>query len=199
MAALTASVAGYSVVFTLLLAGIGHLARPGVLRAALVTHGVLPAPAAVAAVVPVVEVALGAAGAAGLVSGGRLLTAGLAGAAALLAGYAGYSWRVLASGVGGPCGCSRRELPMSGWVVARAAALAALAGLGLAFAGSALPLRSAGSHLVIALLAAAAFGLLLWQLPAAMYDPARPAVPAPAVPAPAGAAQPALTHQEVPA
>jgi hypothetical protein len=179
---LLGSVAAGTVLVTLLAAGVGHLARPGVLPAALAAHRVLPAPGPVAVVVTAAEVGLGGAGVAGLVLGERgagpgLLAAGLAGAALLLALVAGYGWYVLAVGAGGPCGCSHAELPMSGWVVARAAVLAGLAGLALARRGSVLPLGWPGSQLGTALLAVAAFSVLLWQLPAAMHDPTTAAVP----------------------
>ena len=72
---------------------------------------------------------------------------------------------------GGPCGCSRADLPMTGWVGARAAALAALA---LAGAVSAGPLLGPAAERAVVLLAAAALACLLWQLPAAMHDPATP-------------------------
>jgi hypothetical protein len=181
VSALIGSVAAYTVLATLLAAGAGHLARPGSLRTAVAAHGVLPAPAAVAAVVAAAEVGLGGAGAAGLVLGDRgagrgLLAVGVAGGGLLLALFAGYGWYVTAAGIGGPCGCSHAELPMSGWVVARAAGLAGLAAIGLPLVGSVLPLRRPGIELGTVLLAAAAFGLLLWQLPAAMHDPAPAAV-----------------------
>lgn len=176
MSALIGSVAADAVLAVLLAAGLGHLLWPDALRAAVVAHGLLPAPRLVALAVPVAEVGVGVLGGYGLVLGDRaggrgLLAVALAAAAALLAGYAGYAWRVLAAGTGGPCGCSRRDLPMSGWVVARAGALAALAVLGLALTRSVLPLRAPDSRLGTVLLAAATFGLLLWQLPAAMHDP----------------------------
>lgn len=176
MAALLGSVAADTVLATLLLAGIAHAARPGTLPAALAAHRLLPAPAAVATGVTAAEVGLGGAGLLGLALGDRaggrgLLAAALAGAALLLVLFAGYGWSVLAAGAGGPCGCAHAELPMSGWVVGRAAALAGLAGLALPLAGSVLPLGRPGSQLATVLLAAAAFGVLLWQLPAAMYDP----------------------------
>jgi len=196
VAAVLGSVAGYAVLLTLVCAGAGHLARPGTLRSALVTHGVLPVPGLVAVAVPVVELGLGAAGVAGLFDRPVLLAVALAGAAVLLAGYAGYGWRVLAAGSGGPCGCSRHELPMSGWVLARAGGLAGLAVLGLTLTGSVLSPRAVDSRFSLVLLAAATFSLLLWQLPAAMYDPTpavaagRATVAGPARPA-AGPAGPA--------
>jgi hypothetical protein len=175
MSVLFGSVAAYTVLATLLAAGAGHLARPGSLPAALAAHRLLPGPRLVAAAVVAAEIGLGGAGAAGLLlgggGGGRLLAAALAGSVLLLALFGGYGWYALAARSGGPCGCSPVELPMSGWVVARAGALAGLAALGLTLAGSVLPLARPGSQLGTVLLAAAAIGVLLWQLPAAMFDP----------------------------
>ena len=90
-------------------------------------------------------------------------------AAVLLALLAGYAAWVVRRGRGGPCGCSRAALPMTGWVGVRAGALAALA---LAGAASARP--DAATELPVVLLAAATLACLLWQLPAAMHDPATP-------------------------
>jgi hypothetical protein len=172
--ALVGSVAAYAVVGTLLAAGAGHLAAPGLLPRALATHGRLPAPATVAFLVTAAECLLGGAGA---VAGVRADTGGLrtalAGAAVLLALLGAYAWRVARRGPGGPCGCSRRQLPMTTWVAVRAGALAALALAGLALAGSVVPPGRPGTDLVVVLLAAAALGWLLWLLPAAMHDPAR--------------------------
>jgi hypothetical protein len=177
VAALVGSVAADAVLAVLLAAGLGHLLWPAALRSALVAHGVLPAPGVITLAVPVAEVGIGVLGGYGLVLGDRpagrgLLAVALAGACLVLVAYAAYSWRVLASGRAAPCGCSRRDdLPMSGWVVGRAAALAVFAALGLALTGSVLPVRTWDSELATVLLAAAVFGLLLWQLPAAMHDP----------------------------
>ncbi len=67
----------------------------------------------------------------------------LAGCAVLLALLAGYAAWVVRRGRGGPCGCSRAPLPMTGWVGVRAAALAALALAGAASAGPAARPRAA--------------------------------------------------------
>jgi hypothetical protein len=174
------SVAAYAVVGTLLAAGAGHLAAPAMLPRALAAHGLLPAPAGVAVLVTAAEGLLGGAGAVALVRAdpGGLRTA-LAGATVLLALVGAYAWRVTRRGPGGPCGCSRRQLPMTVWVAVRAGALAALALLGLALADSVVPPARPGTDLVVVLLAAAALGCLLWQLPAAMHDPARAGGPTP--------------------
>jgi hypothetical protein len=123
--ALLASVAAYTVLFTMLLACAEHLAAPSALSRALAAHHMIPATAAVAGSVMAMEALLGVAGIVALLDGGgRLLAAVLAGCCALLALYASYGLLMLSLGRSGPCGCSRLELPMTGWVVARAAILA---------------------------------------------------------------------------
>jgi len=172
--AFVGSVAAYAVVVTLLAAGAGHLAAPGVLPRALAAHGLLPAPTGVAFLVTAAEGLLGGAAAVALVrADADGLRTALAGAAALLALLGAYAWRVSRHGPGGPCGCSRGQLPMTAWVAVRAGALAALALAGLVLADSVVPPGRPGIDLVVVLLAAAALGCLLWQLPAAMHDPAR--------------------------
>jgi hypothetical protein len=171
--AVVSSVAAYTVVAVLLGACGSHLSRPAALRHALAAHRLLPAPALVAAAVVAAEGGLAGAGAAALVAGARgPLAVTLAGGAVLLALFGCYGWYVLSTGRGGPCGCSRVELPMTGWVVSRALALAGLALVGSLLSGSVLPPGRPSGPLTIVLLAAATFGCLLWQLPAAMYDPA---------------------------
>ena len=158
---------GYAAAATLLAAGAGHLRAPAGLAAAVRAHGLLPAPALVAAAVAVAETTLGGAAAVALLGGpGRRPV--LAGCAVLLALLAGYAAWVVRRGRGGPCGCSRAPLPMTGWVGVRAGALAALALAGAASAGP------TATELPVVLLAAAALACLLWQLPAAMHDPAIP-------------------------
>ncbi|HEX5597260.1 MAG TPA: MauE/DoxX family redox-associated membrane protein [Micromonosporaceae bacterium] len=180
MSALMASVAAYTVLLTLLVAGGEHLSKPAALSTALAAHRVVPAPSTVAAVVIAAEGLLGAAGLLALLrdDGGRLLGAVLAGSAALLTTYAVYGLYVRSTGRTVPCGCSRVELPMTGWVVARAFTLAGMALVGSLLSGAVVPLGQAGTSLTIVLLAAAAFAALLAHLPAAMHDPApdQPAV-----------------------
>jgi hypothetical protein len=175
VSALVAGVGAYTVLSTLLVACVAHLSRPSALRRALATHRVLPAPAVVATMVIASEGLLGGTGALALVRGGgqALLTAAMAGSVVLLALFGGYAWYVTASGRDGPCGCSRAPLPMTGWVVARAFALAGLAVVAVVWSDSVAPLTRPGAVLAVVLLAAATFGCLLWQLPAAMHDPAR--------------------------
>ncbi|MEU5790290.1 MauE/DoxX family redox-associated membrane protein [Micromonospora purpureochromogenes] len=173
MSALVASVAAYTVLLTLLLACGEHLSKPAALPTALAAHRMVPAPSTVAAAVVATEGLLGVAGVVALLrdDGGRLLGVVLAGSAALLATYAGYGWYVRSTGRAVPCGCSRVEVPMTGWVVARASTLAGLALLGSLLSGAVVPLGRAGTALTIVLLAAATFTALLAHLPAAMHDP----------------------------
>jgi hypothetical protein len=173
MSALVADVAAGTVLAALLIACAAHLSRPRTLPRALAAHRVVPGPAVVAAVVTASEGLLGGAGAVGLVrsDGQDVLTAALAGGAGLLALFGSYSWYVLATGRAGPCGCSRVPLPMTGWVVARAFALAGLALVALVLADPVAPTARPAADLVVALLAAATFTCLLWQLPAAMHYP----------------------------
>ncbi|WP_327371704.1 MauE/DoxX family redox-associated membrane protein [Streptomyces sp. NBC_01217] len=164
-----------SIVLLSLLVGAGsHAARPAALGEALRVHGVLgPRSRRYAAVVlPFAEGALGAAGAAALLTGHqRGLQAVLAASTALFGLYAGYSRHVLALGRGGPCGCSRQDVPLSRWVTRRATALAGLASAG-AVIGGAGPVRLSAAGLITLMLAAAACTVLLWSLPAAMHEPA---------------------------
>jgi hypothetical protein len=175
MSALVASVAAGTVLASLLIAWAAHLSRPSALPRALAAHRVVPAPTVVAAVVIASEGLLVGAGAAGLVRGDGqdLLTAALAGSFMLLALFGSYGWYVIATGRDGLCGCSRAPLPMSGWVVARAFALAGLALVALVPADSVVPPGLPGADLAVVVLATATFTCLLWQLPAAMHEPAR--------------------------
>jgi hypothetical protein len=166
------AVAGLVALGTLLLSGLAHLRRPGALRSAVAAHRMLPAPRAVAAVTTAAELAAGAAGVVAVARADTaLLRSALAAGSVLCLAYAAYSWQVIRSGVAAPCGCSGPAVPMSGWVTTRALALAALGAAGLAAA----PRPGwAGDQTAVALLAAATLGLALWQLPAALHDPAAP-------------------------
>lgn len=175
MTTLVGSVAAWTVLLVLLIAVAGHLASPTTLPRAVAAHGVLPRPMTVAAAVTLAEVSLVAAGAVAVSShsAGWLRFPAFAGSAALFAAYAGYTQHVRAIRPGTPCGCSRGELPVTGWVVARAYLLAGLALLAAVLSGSVLTVDRPGDPLVVVLLAATAFGALLWHLPAAMHLPTR--------------------------
>ncbi|WP_329031715.1 methylamine utilization protein MauE [Streptomyces sp. NBC_01725] len=166
---LTASI----VILSLFMGAGSHAARPAALGEALRAHGVLGPRFRrfAAAVLPFAEGALGVAGAAALLTGHqRGLQAALAAGTALFGLYAGYTRHVLALGRGGPCGCSRQDLPLSRWVTRRAAALAALALAGAVIAGAD-PVRLSAAELTTLALAASACTVLLWSLPAAMHEP----------------------------
>lgn len=174
---LTAAVA----VLSLLMGAGSHAARPAALGEALRVHGVLGPRLRrlAAAVLPFAEGVLGAVGAATLLTGHQwALQAVLAAGAALFGLYAGYTRHVLALGRGGPCGCSRRDLPLSRWVTRRAAALAGLALAGAVIAGAG-PVHLSTAELITLMLAAPACTVLLWSLPAAMHEPTAAPVPLP--------------------
>ncbi|MGW1061328.1 MauE/DoxX family redox-associated membrane protein [Micromonospora rubida] len=174
MSGLLGSVAAYTVLFTLLVSTAEHLSRPAALAEALAAHRVLPAPVVVAALAIASEGLLAGAGIVALLhdSGAGLLIAVLVGGGALLGLYAGYGLHLMSTGRTGSCGCSRVELPMTGWVVARAATLAGLALVAVLLSGSIIPADRADASLAVVLLASATFTALLWHLPAAMYEPA---------------------------
>ncbi|MFI1195220.1 MauE/DoxX family redox-associated membrane protein [Micromonospora sp. NPDC020750] len=174
MSGLLSSVAAYTVLFTLLVSTAEHLSRPAALAEALAGHRVLPAPVAVAALAIASEGLLAGAGIVALLldSGAGLLIAVLVGGAVLLGLYAGYGLYLMSTGRTGSCGCSRVELPMTGWVVARASVLAGLALVALFLSGSIVPANRIDASLAVVLLASATFTALLWHLPAAMYEPA---------------------------
>lgn len=171
---LLATVAAAAVAMTLLASAAGHTRRPGELTSALRSQGVLPARLAgpVATTVIAVEAALGLAVTFGLVLAG-LLAPGLVAAAVLFAAYAAYTeYLRRARQDAPPCGCAGGDLAVSGWVVGRAAALAGVAGLGWLLAPSADLAAGPIVDASTALFAAATFACLLWQLPAAMAQPA---------------------------
>jgi hypothetical protein len=162
-----AGVAAYAVLLVLVVAVVERVRAPGALPAALTAHGVLPRQAVrpVAVAVTVAELVLAVVSLVGLVRGSGPPPVAMAGAAVLFACYGGYGWHITASGRGGPCGCGGAEVPMDHWVVGRAFALAALAGL----ATAAVP-APFGPELVVTLFAAGTIGTLLWHLPAAMRE-----------------------------
>jgi hypothetical protein len=174
-----AGVATATVAFILLIAFVEHLLSPRSLPAALAAHATVPRRLArpLAVAVTAAEGALGLALAAAVVADASpaVLTGLLAASGALLAGYAAYTYRLLrtAGGRSVPCGCSRADTPVSGWVVLRAGAPAALALLtGLRAEAVVTPAESA-AWFAQASIAGAVFAVLLWVLPEAMIDPER--------------------------
>lgn len=168
-----------AVVTLALLAGcVAHLSRPAALPDALRAHRTLPARSVplAAGAVTLAEGLLGVAVVVAFLSQHRLgLTVVLGAATLLFTSYALYTRHTLANGRGGPCGCSRHEVPLSGWVVGRAwtfAALALIAAVLTASAGSLADAPSGGAETATAALVALTFATLLWLLPAAMAQPA---------------------------
>jgi hypothetical protein len=174
-----AGVAASTVAFILLIAFAEHLLSPRSLPAALAAHATVPRRLVrpLAAAVTAAEGALALALVAAVVAGASraVLTGVLAAAGALLAVYAAYTYRLLrtAGGRAVPCGCSRADTPISGWVVLRAGGPAALALLtGLRADAVVTPAESA-AWFAEASIAGAVFAVLLWVLPEAMIDPDR--------------------------
>ncbi|MET7640864.1 MauE/DoxX family redox-associated membrane protein [Streptomyces sp. NPDC005438] len=152
-----------------------HVAAPSALRDALRQHRTLPRRAVppVTLAVPVAEGVLGLAGLVALFGGSRTgVTVVMAASAALFGTYTGYLRHVLASGRGGPCGCSRSDVPLSGWAVGRAFTYALLAVAGALLAQAAVPLLTDPAELATVLLAVATFTALLWYWPLALHNPA---------------------------
>lgn len=153
-----------------LVGAVAHLRSPGILPDALYAHGLLPNRwiRAVAVGVSVVEAVLGLAAVVVLVVGsdaGRMTVFGVL--TVLFAGYAGYLYRVIATGRSVPCGCSRSDVPVDGWAVIRTASFAVAAALAAALTPIApLPVH-VGPGAVVAL-AGATVLILLWTLPSAM-------------------------------
>ena len=168
-----------AVVFVVLLAGCAaHLSRPTALPDALRAHRTLPdrfVPL-VAGAVTLAEGVLGVAGVAAVLANHRGgLTAVLGAAAVLFTCYALYTRHTLASGRGGPCGCSRSDVPLSGWVVGRAWAFALLALAAAVLTASPGSLGNTPTGLAettTAALITLTLATLLWLLPAAMSQPA---------------------------
>jgi hypothetical protein len=159
--------AAVAVTLVLLGGAIGHLVRPDVLLGGLRAHGVVPGALIrpVAMAVPAGEIVPA------LVAVHALLTGGADGlrlamicAGALLCCYAVYSLYVARTRDDVPCGCSATQTPMSGWIAARALALAGLAGVALAQAGPAV--SADGADLAVVILAGATISIVLWESPA---------------------------------
>ncbi|QFG21354.1 MauE/DoxX family redox-associated membrane protein [Actinomadura sp. WMMB 499] len=167
MAMMIGATAASLVVLVLTAGAVGHALRPSVLTGALHAQGTV-APRLIgplAAAVPAAEAVPAVLAAHALLADrpGQLRVAMAAGAA-LLCGYAAYGLVVARTRRDVPCGCSAAGTPMNGWVVARAAALAAAAGWAVAAAGPAA--AATGGRAGVAALAGAVFAILLWELPA---------------------------------
>lgn len=187
MTSLIAATATGVVLLALLAGGAAHLSRPAALPDALTAHRHLPRRAVLPAAraVTAAECLLAVACAAALLAGHRAGLAAVLGAAALVfACYALYTGYALAAGRGGPCGCSRSDVPLSSWVTGRAWAFAGLAAVGAALAAGRGDPPAGPAEWTTAALAAVTLTALLWALPAAMARPVPPAR-APAGPVPA--------------
>ncbi|REE94877.1 MauE/DoxX family redox-associated membrane protein [Thermomonospora umbrina] len=170
-------VAAGTVALILLIACVEHLLAPRSLPSALAAHATVPRgltrplAAAVTALEGLLAVGLVTAVATG--AGRGPLTGLLVAAGVLLTAYAAYTHRLLRASHGRrvPCGCSRADTPVSGWVVLRAAVPAVLA-LAAAVRADAItaPAESA-ARFAEASIAGAVFAVLLWVLPEAMIDP----------------------------
>ncbi len=173
MTTLLGSVAAYTVIVVLLTAAVGHLASPGRLFRAVVAQGEISSPVLATVAVIVTETGLAVTGiiAVSVESAGSLRHLVLITSAMLFANYSGYIWRVRRARPDAPCGCSRHDLPITGWVVIRSAVLAGIAFLGAVLSDPVLTLNQPGLSLAVVLLAAATFSVLLWHLPAAMHIP----------------------------
>ncbi|WP_067226362.1 MauE/DoxX family redox-associated membrane protein [Streptomyces sp. NBRC 109706] len=180
MSTLLGAVASGVLLLVLFAGCAAHLSRPAALPDALRAHRVLPARAVplAARAATLAEGLLGVGLAAALIGRHRLgLATALAASGALFVCYALYARHTLATGRGGPCGCSRAEVPMSNWIVGRAWTFAVLAFGGAALvAGRASPPDGAAETTTSAL-AALTFAALLWVLPSAMARPTAPAAP----------------------
>jgi Methylamine utilisation protein MauE len=161
-----AGVAMVTVPLVLLVSFAGHLLRPTGLPRALRAHRTLPA----ALITPIAVMTALAEAATGTLALTGFARPALAAACALLTGYAGYGTYVLRTRPSVPCGCAGSgDTYLTGWVVARAVALAVLALVGSV---AAVPLPH-GGRLVITVLAGVVFAVLLWTLPLALHDPER--------------------------
>ncbi|CAM3158716.1 MauE/DoxX family redox-associated membrane protein [Stackebrandtia soli] len=175
MTVLIGSVTALVALVASLIGAASHLVAPSALPDALRAHQVVPSKliAPVAIVVPLAELVVGAVGVVALAIGATTLAAVALGIAAVLfAAYAAYIQYALTTGRSGPCGCSRSEAPMDGWVVVRAGVFAACALVGALSSGAVVPSAADPASWTVILAASATFVILLWLLPTAMREPA---------------------------
>jgi hypothetical protein len=167
-----AATAMVTVPLVLLVSFAGHVLRPAALPRALRAHRTLPT----ALIIPAAVLTALAEAATGALALTGFARPALAAAGALLTGYALYGSYVLRNRPAVPCGCAGSGgTYLTGWVVARAGALAALALAGAAWAAS----FPHGARLAVVLLAGAVFAVLLWTLPLALHDPLAAQAPDP--------------------
>lgn len=173
--ALTATIAAYVCLGTLAWSGLDHARHPQVLLQVLERQG-WPRGMRwlLGASVLGLELTIGAAGFVAVVLGGAddAVLLALSAAGILYVVYALYGAVLTRRGDGVPCGCSSAAgYPVNIWVVARALVLS----VGSAFAAMAsqqiLPLWPLNATVTLAVLASSTFGVILWELPAALHDP----------------------------
>lgn len=166
---------------TLLFSGITHLWRLGRFKSQLGRQRVLPPALEWPVVVGIAaaEVALGLGGVLALTGtlGSRSWgDTAFASAAVLFAAYAAYAAYLVRRRPGVPCGCGNGEEAASVWTVSRAALLGL--GAGAACLGAAdFPAPGPGWQGAVAVLAALALALVVWNIPAALRAP-HPLAPA---------------------
>jgi Methylamine utilisation protein MauE len=171
------TVAAYTVFGTLLFSAVGHVRRPAVLQRALVEQEVIPErlQGPVVAAVIITESAIGVAGLVALArlpAGDRLGRVTLLAAGTLLLVYAGYGWFLERHRPGVPCGCTVWDYPVSEWLAVRALLLCVPAFLAAVVADHILPISLENTrHLAVTWLASVSFGVVIWNLPAALHDP----------------------------
>jgi hypothetical protein len=178
MIALGATVGGLVAVGLLLVAGFVHGIRFQDFRAQLAQQAIWPARfvALVAVVVVGTELVLGVAGAAALILPNGSAPSNLGPTPMMLAvsamyiAFTIYGMILLRRRPGAPCGCSASGSTANVWVPVRSALVATICLLPAAVPDRLVP--AAGMpRFVVALLAAASFVALLWNLPAALHDP----------------------------
>jgi hypothetical protein len=159
---------------TLVFSGISHARDRAGFRAVLGRQGIWPERTVgfVACAVIGFELGIGALGAIALAAKASVATPLLLSGLLYLA-YGFYAANLMRTRPQAPCGCSSGDEPVNGWVVIRAVILA-VGSLGAAL----LPDRlmdtpATDARFAITVLVAAAFAVILWNLPAAVHDPTR--------------------------
>jgi hypothetical protein len=173
--ALAATIAAYACLGTLAWSGLDHARHPQVLLRVLQRQGWRRGLRwLLGSAVLGLELTIGTLGLGAAVLGGADATVVLAlsAAAMLYVVYAVYGAVLARRGDAVPCGCSSAAgYPVNVWVVARALVLS----VGSAFAAMAsqqiLPLWPLNATVTLAVLASSTFGVILWELPAALHDP----------------------------
>lgn len=170
-ATLVASVGAYTALGLLVWAGLSHSLNIQVFRESLQSQRSWSSRALIILPIGVcsMELAIGLGGLAGIVVGiDSLATAALLSAITLYAFYGAYAYHLTRLGKQVRCGCGKAEISINKWVWIRAVALS-LCALG-ALMGEAAPSTLITPEEVIVTTSAAAFAVLVWNLPAAVND-----------------------------